>query len=125
VGNGNNTLFWSDRWLNDCCIQDIAPEVAAKVDKKTLSSRTVAQDLDNIRWVRDIIPPPPPFFSRDVTIPSSLGFFGRGCVDRMMINMCGGMRLLGGFHLNPATRFYSQNPSFFSHGRGYEKLGPS
>jgi hypothetical protein len=78
VGNGNNTLFWSDRWLNDCCIQDIAPEVAAKVDKKTLSSRTVAQGLDNRMWVRDIIPP---FFFRDATILSSLGFFGRGCVD--------------------------------------------
>jgi hypothetical protein len=52
--------------------------VAAKVDKKTLSSRTVAQGLDNRMWVRDIIPP---FFFRDATILSSLGFFGRGCVD--------------------------------------------
>ena len=76
--NGNNTLFWSDRWLNGCCILDIAPEVAAKVDKKTLSSRTVAKGLVNRLWVRDIISP---FIIRDAEVPSSLGFFGRGCVD--------------------------------------------
>jgi hypothetical protein len=50
-------MFWSDRWLNGCCIQDIAPKVSAKVDKMTLSSRTVAQGLDNRLWVRDIISP--------------------------------------------------------------------
>jgi hypothetical protein len=47
-------LFWSNRWLNGCCISDLAPEVVSKVDKKTLSSRTVAQALENRLWVSDI-----------------------------------------------------------------------
>jgi hypothetical protein len=24
VGNGRNTLFWSDRWLHGCCLEDLA-----------------------------------------------------------------------------------------------------
>jgi hypothetical protein len=27
LGNGTNTIFWMDRWLNGCCIRDMAPEV--------------------------------------------------------------------------------------------------
>jgi len=27
VGNGRDTLFWTDRWLHGCCLEDLAPEV--------------------------------------------------------------------------------------------------
>ena len=43
VGNGTSTLFWTDRWLNGAAIRDFAPEVVAKVGKRFLYSRTVAQ----------------------------------------------------------------------------------
>ena len=47
IGNGANTLFWSDNWLNGTGIRDIAPEVVAKVGKSLIHSRTVAQALEN------------------------------------------------------------------------------
>ena len=57
VGNGTNTFFWSDRWLNGQRIQDFAPEVVNMVSSKPFSSRTVAQALHNGQWVRDITNP--------------------------------------------------------------------
>jgi hypothetical protein len=57
VGNGANTLFWSDRWLEGRSVSEVAPEVYRKVHKKVMCSRTLAQALDNISWVRDFKPP--------------------------------------------------------------------
>jgi hypothetical protein len=57
IGNGANTLFWSDKWLNGAGIRDIAPEVVAKVGKRSIHSRTVAQALENWQWVSDIRTP--------------------------------------------------------------------
>jgi hypothetical protein len=54
VGDGTSTLFWFDKWLNGKAIFDIAPEVVCLVDSRVSSTRTVAQALDNWRWVRDI-----------------------------------------------------------------------
>jgi hypothetical protein len=54
VGNGYNTLFWTDRWLDGSCIQDFAPAVVANVGKRAISSRTVAHALQNWQWVSDI-----------------------------------------------------------------------
>jgi hypothetical protein len=30
IGNGANTLFWTDNWMHGAAVRDIAPEVAAK-----------------------------------------------------------------------------------------------
>jgi hypothetical protein len=54
IGNGANTLFWSDRWLNGSAVQDIAPAVVRMVGRRAFSSRTVAQALDNWQWVGNI-----------------------------------------------------------------------
>jgi hypothetical protein len=54
IGNGANTLFWSDRWLNGSAVQDIAPAVVRMVGRRVFSSRTVAQALDNWQWVGNI-----------------------------------------------------------------------
>jgi hypothetical protein len=54
VGNGTNTLFWLDKWLNENAINDIAPAVVYMVDRRVISTRTVAQALDNWQWVSDI-----------------------------------------------------------------------
>jgi hypothetical protein len=57
VGNGCNTLFWTDRWVDGSRIQDFAPAVVANVGKRALSSRTVAHALENWQWVSDIVTP--------------------------------------------------------------------
>jgi hypothetical protein len=57
VGNGTNTFFWSDRWLNGQRIQDFAPEVVSMVSSRPFNSRTVAQVLHNWEWVCDIANP--------------------------------------------------------------------
>ncbi|AQK53266.1 uncharacterized protein [Zea mays] len=57
VGNGYNTLFWTDRWLDGSCIQDFAPAVVANVGKRAISSRTVAHALQNWQWINDIETP--------------------------------------------------------------------
>jgi hypothetical protein len=52
-----NTLFWTDNWMHGAAVRDIAPEVAAKVDKRALYSTTVAQALADFQWVNDIRAP--------------------------------------------------------------------
>lgn len=54
VGNGTNSLFWSDRWLHGCSLSVLAPAVVSCISQRCMSSRTVAQALDNRTWVRDI-----------------------------------------------------------------------
>jgi hypothetical protein len=54
VGNGMNTLFWSDRWLHGCSIVDLAPLVTACVPPQIKNRCTVAQALDDDAWLSDI-----------------------------------------------------------------------
>jgi hypothetical protein len=54
VGNGMNTLFWSDRWLHGCSITDLAPLVIACVPPRIKNKSTVAQALDGNAWLSDI-----------------------------------------------------------------------
>lgn len=68
------TMFWSDRWLNGCSIAVLAPEVFQKVDIKVAASRTVAQALDNIFWVREGKRYQSPLLDRYTAIPSPVGY---------------------------------------------------
>ena len=54
VGNGSNTLFWKDKWLDGKRIQDIAPLVFALVPKRRSSRRTVLEALTEEKWIEDI-----------------------------------------------------------------------
>jgi hypothetical protein len=49
VGNGINTMFWTDKW-----IPDIAPRLFSIVPKRITNRRTVQQALLNRRWIADI-----------------------------------------------------------------------
>jgi hypothetical protein len=51
VGDGSNTLFWKDRWLNGKRIKDIAPAVYAMVPKRIINTRKVKEAMLNLRWV--------------------------------------------------------------------------
>lgn len=54
VGNGANTKFWTDRWLNGCSIEMLAPRLFACVPKRRASRRTVQEALTNDKWLEDI-----------------------------------------------------------------------
>jgi hypothetical protein len=48
LSNGQNTKFWTDRWLNGSAPEEIAPLVFALARRKKL---TIAQALANGRWL--------------------------------------------------------------------------
>ncbi|GJM86847.1 hypothetical protein PR202_ga02745 [Eleusine coracana subsp. coracana] len=54
VGNGRDTLFWTDKWLHGSALPDIAPEVFMHVPKRLTNVRIVEQALTDRTWVRDI-----------------------------------------------------------------------
>ena len=54
VGDGTNTLFWKDKWLDGHSIQDLAPWVFALVSNRRANKRTVREALTNEKWLEDI-----------------------------------------------------------------------
>jgi len=54
VGNGRNTLFWTDRWMHGCCLEDLAPNVVKCVALRIRKKRTVSEALQEHTWVSDI-----------------------------------------------------------------------
>jgi hypothetical protein len=45
VGNGEDTLFWFDTWLDDHCLQDKASDLLTTVGTQCRNKRTVAEAL--------------------------------------------------------------------------------
>jgi hypothetical protein len=45
VGNGANTLFWKDRWINRQRVADIAPKLLATIPKRRVNKCTVQEAL--------------------------------------------------------------------------------
>jgi hypothetical protein len=54
VGNGESTLFWTDRWLQGRKIADLAPLLFAAIPQARRKRRTVQQALQNHAWTADI-----------------------------------------------------------------------
>jgi hypothetical protein len=54
VGNGANTLLWTDRWLHGERISELAPRLFGIIPKKFAQKRTVQEALSNGRWIDDI-----------------------------------------------------------------------
>ncbi|GJM94207.1 hypothetical protein PR202_gn00535 [Eleusine coracana subsp. coracana] len=52
VGNGSNTLFWTDKWL--FCVGVLAPFVVAAVPLKVREQRTVLEAITDHEWPTDI-----------------------------------------------------------------------
>ena len=54
VGNGEHILFWSDRWLGRNTVCEMAPNLLKTIAKRVIKQRTVAQALEDRRWVSNI-----------------------------------------------------------------------
>ena len=54
VGDGTNTLFWKDKWLDGHSIRELAPRVFDLVSKRRANKRTVREALTNEKWLEDI-----------------------------------------------------------------------
>ena len=54
VGNGEEILFWKDRWLGGRTLAEIAPNLFKAVPKRTVNTRTVAQALHHRSWIQDV-----------------------------------------------------------------------
>lgn len=54
LGNGNNTLFWTDNWVHGCSVENLAPNVFASVPTRIRRRQTVAEALTNNGWVSAI-----------------------------------------------------------------------
>jgi hypothetical protein len=54
VGNGEHTLFWTDRCLQGQCIADLAPLLSAAIPQTRRRRRIVQETLLNCAWISDI-----------------------------------------------------------------------
>jgi hypothetical protein len=57
VGDGRRTYFWRDRWIDGRHAIDIAPALAGKIKTRAYNTRTVAQAMENNRWISDLKEP--------------------------------------------------------------------
>ncbi|GJN01931.1 hypothetical protein PR202_ga19236 [Eleusine coracana subsp. coracana] len=54
MGNGKLAWFWTDRWINNTSIQEMAPDLCRAVGNEAKRSRTVHEAMQGRRWIRDI-----------------------------------------------------------------------
>jgi hypothetical protein len=50
VGNGEGTLFWTDRWLQGKSISELVPRLFDGIPKRRRKSRMVREALNNNTW---------------------------------------------------------------------------
>jgi len=54
VGNGRNTLFWTDNWIHGQNLGQLVPHLFGAIPNLVKRRRTVYEALINMRWVADI-----------------------------------------------------------------------
>jgi hypothetical protein len=67
VGDGSNTLFWKDKWLDGKRIKDIAPAVYAMIPNRIINKRKVNEAMLNMLWIAD--------FQGALTFPVLIEYF--------------------------------------------------
>ncbi|WVZ85337.1 hypothetical protein U9M48_032277 [Paspalum notatum var. saurae] len=53
VGNGKNTIFWTDKWVQGQSLAQLAPNLFGSITNKA-KRRTVFEAATDLRWVQDI-----------------------------------------------------------------------
>jgi hypothetical protein len=54
IGNGKETLFLKDRWLQGHMLEDLASNIVVVVSKRKANQHTVEEALSNNRWIQDV-----------------------------------------------------------------------
>jgi hypothetical protein len=54
IRDGSSILFWSNRWLIGCSLQEIAPTVVVAIPQNTRTHRIIAEALQAHDWLVDI-----------------------------------------------------------------------
>jgi hypothetical protein len=52
IGNGRDTLFWVDSWINGVSVRAMAPTLFKLIPARMVNRQTVAEALTNRNWVR-------------------------------------------------------------------------
>ncbi|GJN04013.1 hypothetical protein PR202_ga21519 [Eleusine coracana subsp. coracana] len=55
VGDGSSTLFWSDRWIHEKAITEVAPAIMPFVRRRGWRRRMVREALEGNSWTKDIV----------------------------------------------------------------------
>lgn len=53
-GSGEDTKFWTARWLHGSTVADLAPNLIQIIPKSAKRQLTVSQTLNTRKWVADI-----------------------------------------------------------------------
>ena len=56
IGNGKETLFWEDQWLDGTQIEELAPALYACISYRAKATRTAHAALTQGTWVEDVSP---------------------------------------------------------------------
>lgn len=54
VGNGENSLFWVDKWIDGKSIRELAPGLCSMVKRRGAQKRSVMDALSDNKWMDDI-----------------------------------------------------------------------
>jgi hypothetical protein len=54
IGNGTNTLFWTDKWFMGISLVELAPSILQAVPLKSQKMCLMAEALANHKWISDI-----------------------------------------------------------------------
>nr|BDI54638.1 retrotransposon protein, putative, unclassified [Triticum aestivum] len=54
TGDGNNTLFWEDRWLDGMRVQELAPEVYKRIPHRIRRVASLGQLASSGEWARQV-----------------------------------------------------------------------
>ena len=73
LGNGQNTLFWSDRWLHGKSVADLAPHLIDLIPRHLVNWRSVQQALTEHGWVHGGL-----VHCSTYRVPTALGFASWG-----------------------------------------------
>jgi hypothetical protein len=123
IGDGSNTLFWKDWWLNGKSIIDTAPAILAMIPTIIVNKRMVNEAFPNMRWLSD--------FQGASTFQVLLEYFDLYQVlDQVMLQpgclmcTCGGSQLQDGSPQNQPTQPCFKEQLRLSRRRESGELGP-